>query len=95
MDITIGTVEVAALVVGIVQTIKLFWEPDSKVTMGIALLVGTVLLATAEVLGAGYLSNQATEIVTMIVRVLSYATAIPGWFSVGRDEVVANLVRKQ
>lgn len=95
MDVTIGTVEVVGLVIGIVQVVKLFVSLDKKATMGIAIFTGTVLMGLAEVLGAGYLSDQSTEIITMVVRVLSYATAIPGWFSVGRDELIANLTRRQ
>jgi hypothetical protein len=98
MDVKIGTVEIAALIVGIVQTVKLYANSNGtqlslKATMGVAMGVGAVLFTIFELLNLGYVTGEAAEIVEAIVRVVSWIVAVPGLFSVARDEIAANVAR--
>jgi len=91
----IGSVEIAALIVGIVQTIKLLVNSENytmpkRLTIGVAMGVGLVFYTLAELINGGYLSGSATDIAEMVVRVIGWVIAIPGLFSVARDELVAN-----
>lgn len=80
-------IEIPVLVVGITQVIKLLIPNLSeKGKLVIALVVGVILLSLAQALP--YMSTSAVQIVMAVVRVLGYATSIPGWFSVVKDEVL-------
>lgn len=98
MDAKIGTVEVAGLIVGIVQTVKLYVNSNGtqlslKTTMGIAMGVGAVLFTIFELLNMGYIAGEPAEIIKMVVRIVAWVIAIPGLFSVARDEIAANVAR--
>jgi len=91
----IGTVEIAALIIGIVQTIKLLANTDEytmskRLTISVAMGVGVVLYTLAELISGGYLGEQATAIVQMVVKIISWVIAVPGLFSVARDEIAAS-----
>lgn len=83
----LGNVEVPALVVGIVQVIKLlFPELSTRAKLIIALVVGLTLLSLSEALPLLAPGPQAGLLAA--VRVLGYAIAIPGWFGIAKDEVI-------
>jgi hypothetical protein len=87
MDSTeLGGFEVSFLVVGIVQVIKnLLPNMSGRGVLVVALSLGIVLFGLAEALP--FVGESASIIILAVVRVLGYATAIPGWFSVATDEV--------
>ena len=82
-------VEIPVLVVGVVQVIKqLFPKLGDKGKLIVALVVGVILLGLAQ--AAPYFAVDTQEIVMAVVRVLGYAIAIPGWFSVVKDDMLGN-----
>ena len=84
----ISNVEIPIIVVGIVQVVEqLFDNLSSKGKLVIALVIGIILLSLGEALP--YMGETAGLVVMSIVRVLGYAIAIPGWFSVVTDDILA------
>ena len=83
----LNSIEIPVLVIGIVQVIKLLFENlSSKGKLVIALVVGIILLSLGEALP--YMGETAGVIVASVVQVLGYAIAIPGWFSVIKDDML-------
>ncbi len=84
---TLGGFEIPLLVVGIVQVIKkLFPQLSDQGTIIVAFVVGVVFLGLAQALP--YIGETASAVILAVVRVLGYATAIPGWFSVVKNDVL-------
>ena len=83
----IGGFEVAYLVVGIVQIIKMLVDNLSeKGKIVIALIVGVVFLSLAEI--TPLLDPGTALVIVTVVRVIGNALAIPGWFGVVKTELL-------
>ena len=86
--------EVAALIVGTVQLIKNFFINAEKplstnATTALALIVGMLYILPMVLVNDGYLTDEALRVLSSVIRGIGYVLAIPGLFSVAKDEVIS------
>ena len=83
----LGAFQITFLIVGITQVVKkLVPNLTENGKIVVALVVGVVFLSTAQVLP--YLSETAATVVLAVVNVLGNSMAIPGLFSVVKDDLL-------
>jgi uncharacterized membrane protein len=76
---TIGNVEIGAIVVGVVEFLKKL-NVNGKWSLVVALALGVVLFGYSAAVDAGLVSEAVNTWVTIFVRAVGGAIAIPGLY---------------